>query len=103
MSESNNFFCNYNLHINPIQKCLFILPGNLYGPLTFRMHCHWSIDHHMALQSFAVLRGVPKFFQFHAFYGKFWQNHVLSPPCTVGPHVGEILDPPLAIDHSSIG
>ena len=27
-----------------------------------------------------------KFFQFHAVFGKFWQNHMLAPP------LGEILD-----------
>ena len=38
----------------------------------------------------------PKFFQFHAVFGKIWQNHMLAPPprswC---PLLGEILDPPL--------
>ena len=37
-----------------------------------------------------------KFFQFHAVFGKIWQNRMLVPPpqgwC---PHLGEILDPPL--------
>ena len=38
-----------------------------------------------------------KFFQFHAVFGKFWQNRMLAPPTPVGwrPHLGEILDPPL--------
>ena len=68
-----------NLHIGLIAKKLFlqiqILNDNnfflviiyilvkfkmfiyLYGPLTFRMHCHWSIDHHMTLQLTTVQLG----------------------------------------------
>ena len=38
----------------------------------------------------------PKFFQFHAVFGKFWQNHMLAPPPgELHPLLGEILDPPL--------
>ena len=36
-----------------------------------------------------------KFFQFHAVFGKFWQNHMLAPPGSWRPHLVEILDPPL--------
>ena len=37
-----------------------------------------------------------KFFQFHAVFGKFWQNHMLAPPLVSWrPLLGEILDPPL--------
>ena len=38
-----------------------------------------------------------KFFQFHAVFGKIWQNRMLAPPPPgVGPPLlGEILDPPL--------
>ena len=39
-----------------------------------------------------------KFFQFHAVFGKIWQNCMLAPtpPRGVGPPLlGEILDPPL--------
>ena len=40
--------------------------------------------------------GGSKFFQFHAVFGKFWQNRMLAPPWGVGaPLLGEILDPPL--------
>ena len=37
-----------------------------------------------------------KFFQFHAFFGKIWQNRMLA------PLLGEILDPPLVIAFLSI-
>ena len=45
-------------------------------------------------------RGAPprsKFFQFHAGFGKFWQNHMLAPPLLGSWRLlsGEILDPPL--------
>ena len=36
-----------------------------------------------------------KFFQFHAVFGKFRQNHTLAPPGSWRPLLGEILDPPL--------
>ena len=37
-----------------------------------------------------------KFFQFHAVFGKFWQNRMLAPPLgSWRPLHGEILDPPL--------
>ena len=37
-----------------------------------------------------------KFFQFHAFFGKIWKNHMLAPsPESWRPLLGEILDPPL--------
>ena len=37
-----------------------------------------------------------KFFQFHAVFGKFWQNRMLAPPLeSWRPILGEILDPPL--------
>ena len=36
-----------------------------------------------------------KFFQFHAVFGKFWQNRMLAPPLgSWCPLLGEILDPP---------
>ena len=34
-----------------------ILSANLYGSLTFTMHCHWPIDHHNASQSTTVQLG----------------------------------------------
>ena len=38
----------------------------------------------------------PKFFQFHAVFGKIWQNRMLAPPLgSWRPLPGEILDPPL--------
>ena len=38
----------------------------------------------------------PKFFQFHAVFGKIWQNRMLAPPPgSWRPLLGEILDPPL--------
>ena len=39
-----------------------------------------------------------KFFQFHAVFGKFWQNRMLAPPPPGSwrPLLGEILDPPLS-------
>ena len=39
----------------------------------------------------------PKFFQFHAVFGKIWQNHMLAPPPRGSwrPLLGKILDPPL--------
>ena len=41
----------------------------------------------------------PKFFQFHAVFGKIWQNRMLVPPLgTWQPLLGEILDPPLISD-----
>ena len=38
-----------------------------------------------------------KFFQFHAVFGKIWQNRMLAPPSrrVAPPHLGEILDMPL--------
>ena len=37
-----------------------------------------------------------KFFQFHAVFGKIWQNRMLAPPLeSWRPLLGEILDPPL--------
>ena len=40
--------------------------------------------------------------QFHAVFGKFWQNRALGPPSRgLAPNLGEILDPPL--DISEIG
>ena len=41
----------------------------------------------------------PKFFRFHAVFGKIWQNRMLVPPPPWGvgaPPPGEILDPPLS-------
>ena len=41
---------------------------------------------------------VPKFFRFHAVFGKIWQNCMLAPPLSsreLGAPPGEILDPPL--------
>ena len=39
-----------------------------------------------------------KFFQFHAVFGKIWQNRMLAPPLeSWRPLLGEILDPPLLI------
>ena len=57
----------------------------------------------VSAKAVADLRGVQgtlppgsKFFQFHAFLGKIWQNRMLAPPRGVGtPLLGEILDPPL--------
>ena len=37
-----------------------------------------------------------KFFQFHAVFGKFWQNRMLAASEGWRPHPGEILDPPLS-------
>ena len=39
----------------------------------------------------------PKFFQFHAVFGKIWQDRMLAPPLLGSwrPILGEILDPPL--------
>ena len=38
----------------------------------------------------------PKFFQFHAVFGKIWQNRMLAPPLgSWRPLLREILDPPL--------
>ena len=38
----------------------------------------------------------PRFFQFHAVFGKIWQNRMLAPPLgSWRPLLGEILDPPL--------
>ena len=40
--------------------------------------------------------GGSKFFQFHAVFGKIWQNRMLAPPLgSWRPLLGEILDPPL--------
>ena len=40
----------------------------------------------------------PKFFQFHAVFGKIWQNHMLASPLgSWRPLLGEILDPPLHV------
>ena len=49
-----------------------------------------------------------KFFQFHAVFGKFWQNRMLAPPESWRPLLGEILDPPLinmikVIEWSEVG
>ena len=40
-----------------------------------------------------------KFFQFHAVFGKIWQNRMLAPPPLESwrPLLGEILDPPLLV------
>ena len=39
-----------------------------------------------------------KSFQFHAVFGKIWQNHMLAPPMEGWrPHLGETLDPPLEV------
>ena len=38
----------------------------------------------------------PKFFRFHAVFGKMWQNCMLAPPPGELAPPGEILDPPLA-------
>ena len=41
-------------------------------------------------------RVLSKFFQYHAVFGKFWQNRMLAPLLEGWrPHLGEILDPPL--------
>ena len=40
----------YINNINPIYRCLFVIPESCYGPLTFRMHYHWSVDRHNVLQ-----------------------------------------------------
>ena len=40
----------------------------------------------------------PKFFEFHAVFGKIWQNRMLAPPLgSWRPLLGEILNPPLHI------
>ena len=40
----------------------------------------------------------PKIFQFHAVFGKIWQNRMLAPPLgSWRPLLGEILDPPLVL------
>ena len=39
-----------------------------------------------------------KFFQFHAVFGKIWQNRILAPPGSWRPFHREILDPPLTMD-----
>ena len=33
-------------------------PKNVYGPLTFRIYYHWSVDHHNALQLTTGLKRV---------------------------------------------
>ena len=38
-----------------------------------------------------------KFFQFHAVFGQIWQNHMLAPPGSWRPLLGEILDPQLVL------
>ena len=44
-------------------------------------------------------RGPPEFFQFHAVFGKIWQNRMLAPPLeSWRPLLGEILDLPLNTD-----
>ena len=48
LNESNFFLIIIYILIQ--FKVFIILPENLYGLLTFRMHCYWYIDHHMALQ-----------------------------------------------------
>ena len=57
LNESNFFLIIIYILIQLFIQCLFILPENLYGPLTFRIHCYWSIDHHMALQLTIVQLG----------------------------------------------
>ena len=44
-----------------------------------------------------ILDGLGRFFfQFHAVFGKIWQNRMLVPPLgSWRPLLGEILDPPL--------
>ena len=53
----------------------------------------------MIIMPVADLRGArgtgPKFFQFHAVFGKIWQNRMLAPPGSWRPLLGEILDLPL--------
>ena len=40
----------------------------------------------------------PKFFQFHAVFGKIWQIRMLAPPLgSWRPLLGEFLDPPLIV------
>ena len=42
-----------------------------------------------------------KFFQFHAVFGKIWQNRMLAPPLgSWRPLLGEILDPPLVLSRT---
>ena len=50
--------------------------------------------HSKTLDSCPPCQG-PKFFQFHAVFGNFWQNRMLATPGSWRPHLGEILDPPL--------
>ena len=43
-----------------------------------------------------------KYFQFHAIFGKIWQNRMLAPPEGWRPHLGEILDPPLCTSTTNL-
>ena len=43
-----------------------------------------------------------KFFQFHAGFGRIWQNCVFTPPEGSCPHLGEILDPSLNEQNSML-
>ena len=46
-----------------------------------------------------------KFFQFHAVFGKIWQNRMLAPPPPESWHplLREILDPPLSMSSGLFG
>ena len=70
----------------------------------------WSIISLFEYQISGGSKGGPKFFQFHAVYGKIWQNRMLAPcplwrvgalPPLEGwrPHLWKFLDPPLLIYH----
>ena len=91
----------YNISLTNVATLIeTIYPGHgKYIP-----HYPAPVDSHQI--TLANLRGgVPltrapsgsKFFQFHAVFGKIWQNCMLAPPPPEGwrPHFGEILDQPL--------
>ena len=70
-------------------------------------HCESIVSRSSTVADLRGARGThapswgPKFFQFHAVFGKIWQNRMLAPPPPPGSWrslLGEILDPPLEYD-----
>ena len=43
-----------------------------------------------------------RFFQFHAVFGKIWQNRMIASPGRIDAHLGEILYPPLETVNQNI-
>ena len=94
-----HFYYMYILPIYPVYKIIFIYNLCLCFDNQTGNNCK-EIQWRIYIVKFWTRAPPPgsKFFQFHAVFGKIWQNHMLAPPPeSWRPLLGEILDPPLKL------